>query len=492
MEAARAHHGHAVVLRSLWLLFVYVSFLGLTVSAPFVATLGYVWVDTFQPQSVAYIVLNQLPVALIMGAVAFGGYLLLDRRSPPPLTLQTVLQASMAIWVTLTMVWAQVPDAGWVKWDWAFKTIAFATFIPFVIRSRVQIEAFAQTYVFALAANFVPFGVKVLISGGGYGVNLGLQGGNSGLAEGGLLSTSCLMAVPLAIFLSAHSQLIPKLKIMPLVYWAIAGLAVVTAIGTYERSALVGLVVLGVYMWVRTRHKLGFGLLLAVVTCLMIYKSSGAWDSRVSTIANYQDDGSAIVRLLVWKWTLGFTATHPLGGGFMAFLIDHVEIPGGGSDPGRTEFARAFHSIYFEVLGEHGYPGIVMFLLLAGSTFFILRRLARKARPHPELQWVVGLADALQSGLAVFMTSGAFVGIAFQPMFWYFISMGICLNAYMWRVERQVPEVVAGWRAAVRGQATLPPSTPGLPDWRDRPARPAAANGPARSSSALVRPWPGS
>ena len=92
----------------------------------------------------------------------------------------------MAIWVTLTLIWAQVPDAAWEKWDWAFKTVAFATFLPFVIRSRVQIEAFAQTYVFSLAANFVPFGLKVLISGGGYGRDLGLVGGNSGLGGGGI------------------------------------------------------------------------------------------------------------------------------------------------------------------------------------------------------------------------------------------------------------------------------------------------------------------
>ncbi len=179
---------------------------------------------------------------MIMAIAALGGYLLVDRRSPPPLTLQTVLQISMAVWVSLTLIWAQVPDAAWVKWDWAFKTIAFATFIPYVIRSKVQIEAFAQTYVFSLAANFVPFGLKVLKSGGGYGVNLGLQSGNSGLAEGGLLSTCCLMAVPLAFYLAAHSQLIPKLKILPLAYWAIAILSIVTAIGTYERSALLGLV----------------------------------------------------------------------------------------------------------------------------------------------------------------------------------------------------------------------------------------------------------
>jgi putative inorganic carbon (hco3(-)) transporter len=459
---------------------MFVSFLGLSASAPFIATLGYVWVDTFQPQAVAYIVLNQLPVALIMGMVAVGSYLLLDRRSPPPLTLQTVLHLGMLVWVTTTLIWAVVPDAAWSKWDYVWKTLIFTAFVPYVIRSRVQIEAFAQTYVFSLAANFVPFGLKVLISGGGYGINLGLQAGNAGLAEGGFLSTSCLMAVPLAIFLSAHSQLIPKLKVLPLAYWAVAGLAVVTAIGTYERSALVGLVVLAIYMWIRTRHKLGLGIVLAIGTCLVIYTSSGTWDSRVSTIATYQSDSSALVRLLVWKWTLNFTATHPLGGGFMAFIIDHVELPAVGNDPGHIEFSRAFHSVYFEVLGEHGYPGLLIFLALAGSTFFMLRRVARKAAAYPELRWVTGLADALQSGLAVFMTCGAFVGIAFSPMFWYFISMSVALHAYMLRVERQqtVPATAANpdWRAVVAnqagGQQSPPPGTPG---WRNRPALKTAA-----------------
>lgn len=459
------------MLRSLWLLFLYISFVGLSCSAPFVATLGYVWVDTFQPQAVAYLILNQLPVAMIMGVIALGGYLMLDRRSPPPLTMQTALQISMACWITLTMLWAQAPEAGWVKWDWAFKTVAFAAFIPFVIRSRVQIEAFAQTYVFSLAANLVPFGLKVLMSGGGYGMNLGLQSGNSGLAEGGLLSTNCLMIVPLAIFLASHSQLIPKLKVLPLGYWAIAALSVITAIGTYERSALIGLVVLGAYMWMRTKHKFGFGIVAVIAVCLVVYTTSSAWNDRVATIGDFQKENSAYTRVLVWKWTLGFTATHPFGGGFMTYLVNSIELPPNGADPGHIEFGRAFHSIYFEVLGEQGYPGLVIFLLLAGSTFLMLRRVAKNARPYPELRWVVGLADALQSGLAVFMSSGAFVGIAFQPMFWYFIALSISLKAYMWRVEHQAEAGPGGRPTAAFlsvGEGVLPPGSTG---WRKRTRR---------------------
>jgi putative inorganic carbon (HCO3(-)) transporter len=418
--------------------------------------LGYVWVDTFRPQDVAYIILNQLNVAMIMGIVAIGGYLLLDRRAPPRLTLETVLQIGMVLWVNLTMLWAQVPDAAWDKWDWAFKTLVFATFVPWVIRSRVQIEAFAQTYVFSLAANFVPFGLKTLISGGGYGTNLGLAQGNSGLAEGGLLSTVCLMAVPLAIHLAQHNQLMPRLKLVPLGYWFIAGLAVVTAIGTYERSALIGIIVLGIFMWVRSRHKVGYGVVALIVASLLIYTTSSAWNARVSTIGNFAQENSAYTRVLVWRWTLQFTAMHPFGGGFQTSLINHIELPANGDQPATVEYGRAFHSIYFEMLGEQGYPGLALFLLITATTFIKLRRLAKRAVAYPELDWVVSLSNALQSGLAVFMTSGAFVGIAFQPMYWYFIAMSISLNAYMGRVENQATSPATGWRGLAARAVVAP------------------------------------
>ena len=458
------------MLRSLWLLFLYVSFLGISTNAPFVATLGYVWVDTFRPQDVAYIVLNQIPVALVMGAAALGLYLLLDRRSPPRLSLETGLQIALVIWVNVTMLWAQVPAAALEKWDWAFKTLAFAAFVPLVIRSRVQIEAFAQTYVFSLAANFVPFGLKTLISGGGYGTNLGLAQGNTGLAEGGLLSTVCLMAVPLAVYLSRHSQLIPRTIVVSVAYWFVAGLAIVTAIGTYERSALVGIIVLAIYMWLRTKHKLGLGIIVAIGACLIVYATSSAWNERVATIGDFQKENSALTRILVWKWTLGFAASHPFGGGFQSYLVNHIEFPATADNPATEEFGRAFHSIYFEMLGEQGYPGLALFLSITAVTFIKLRRLSTKARPHPELQWVVGFSDALQSGLAVFMTSGAFVGIAFQPMYWYFIAMSISLNAYMRRVENQDTGPQAGWRRIVASITSGSASLPGRTGWLNGPA----------------------
>jgi O-antigen ligase len=145
----------------------------------------------------------------------------------------------------------------------------------------------------------------------------------------------------------------------------------------------------------------------------------------------------------------------------MSYLIDHVEVLPADGEPGYIQIGRAFHSIYFELLGEQGYPGLAMFLATIGIAMFRLGRSAERARGNPELHWVAGLSEALQNGLAVFLASGAFVGIAFQPMCWYFVALSISVNAYLWRVEHQRTEATTGWRSRTEAGG-----------WRNRRAAP--------------------
>ena len=459
------------MLRSLWLLFVYLSFLGLGTQAPFILTLGYIWVDTFQPQGVAYIILNQLPVAMIMGAAAVGSYLLLDRRSPPRLTIITVLQISLAVWVTMTTLWAVLPDAAWEKWDWAFKTLVFTAFIPFVIRTRVHIESFIQVYVFSLMANLVPFGLKMAISGGGYGQSLGLAGGNTGLGEGATLAGISVMVIPLLLFLRQHAQLVPSNFMFRQMYLGLSVLAVLTSIGTFERTGLVGLLVLGGAIFLKSRRKIMVAVIGTVAVAGIMYTTTSAWNARISTIGNYQQDGSAMTRILVWKWTLDYVSTHPLGGGFMMYGINHIEhAPDEEHPAGTVEFGRAFHSVYFEVLGEHGWPGIAMFLGIAVASLVALQRAARQVKGIPELRWAGELASSLQVSLVVLLACCAFIGIAFQPWLHYLFAMSVSLPEC---VRRMVTA-----RAAQTGE--VPPSGI-LTSWRSRAVKPAvgiAAGGP--------------
>jgi probable O-glycosylation ligase (exosortase A-associated) len=417
--------------------------------APFVFTLVYEWTDLFYPQMVAPALLGALPLSMICALSAFGFYLM-DRRAPPRFNLRIALTFALALWVTLTTTWAEAPDAAWFKWNWAFKTVLFAAFIPFSIRSRVQIEAFLLVYLASCAAHLLPIGLKTMAGGGGYNVNLTLLGVNqSAWSESSMASAVCILSMPLLLSVARHSVLLPYDRLRKFAAIGVALAYVPAAIGTFARTAIIGFAVMGTGLWLRTRRKVvGMiigGVVLAGATVFM----SAQWESRISTIQDYQSENSAFVRILVWKWTLGYVADHPLGGGFNVYYINDIVIPAADSSAEPiVQHGRAFHSLYFEWLGEHGWPGLAMFLVLVGSCLLSLQRTIRRTRDHAELAWCNDYAKSLQLAIVVIMACGAFIGIGFQAAVWDLLSLSICLAEYARRALAKPAEtVVVPWHA---------------------------------------------
>ena len=433
-------------MRDLLLLAVYGCFLVLGAAAPFVLALGYVWVDAFRPQEVSYGLLTSLPVSMMMGAAAVGGWFLMDRRQPAPPGPIVVLLLFFALWCTMTTaLWAAVPTTAWWKWDWAFKTMVFAIFLPLAIRSRVQIEALLQVYLFSIAAHFVPFAGKTIIAGGGYGRNLGLIEGNSGLAEGATLATASLLLVPIALFLGRHTRLLPRRRLTRLLYLGLAIAAVVAAVGTYQRTALIGMAVLAVFVLFQSRRKWLTAIAICIGVSGVLFLTTDAWNERISTIRDYRQESSALTRLLVWQWTLGYVREHPFCGGFGVSEISRIVLPPRPEDEGpQTVIGRAFHSIYFEVLGEQGWVGLALFFGLVGAALLAQQEVIRRARRMAGFEWAVDLAKALRASLAVFLACGAFIGIAFQPMFYLLLAASAALLHQVRRsAALMVPETAA-------------------------------------------------
>jgi probable O-glycosylation ligase (exosortase A-associated) len=421
------------MVRSLYISLVYGVFLCGGFVAPFVLGLGYVWVDTFTPQNVAYSILNEFPVSVVMAVAAVGLYVLADRRDPPGLNAVSVLVAAMAAWVTFTTWYDPVAPAFAVgKWNWAIKTIVFSAFMPALFRSRVQIEALLQVWVFSLAGQFLPFAAKTILTGGKYGASYGLVAGNSGLAEGAHLATVCLMILPVIVHLARFSIILPRASGLRLMYGGLAVACLVACVGTFERTALVGAAVLAACMVLRSRRRLVYALLGAgaiAAASLYVATSNSDWGARMKTISAYPQENSAYVRILVWRWTLDFVQTHPWGGGFNAYVVDEIQVPGTPEQPGpTTETARAFHSIYFEMLGEHGFVGLALFVALCGASLLTLGRAACGARRIAGMAWCHDLARALQISLVVEMVCGAFIGIAFQAEIYYLFALAVMLR----------------------------------------------------------------
>ena len=421
----------------IYFVLVYVALLGAGIAAPFALTLGYVWVDLSYPQFLSTY-LAGVPVALVMGGAAIVGYLLADRGPAPASKLITILTLSMAIWVTLTSTWAVAPaDAAWDKWNWAFKTILFSAFIPYSIRSRTRIEAFLSVFAFAVAVHLIPGAIKTLLGGTGYSRAFGIIRSNSGILESSTLATIAVMLIPVLLSLQRHSMLLlPWPRLHRIVYSGYAILCAVAAVGTFARTAIVGFGALAAGGLVRSQHRIAAFILLVIALLGAIYLAPGEWHGRMETIDTYGEDTSALRRILVWKWTIEFAAVHPFGGGFNAFFVDQITLP-----DGSVAHGVAYHNAFIEVLGEHGWIGLALFVSLCLLTIWNLWRVQRQTLAIKECSWLNDLAGALLVSFFVLVGCANFIGIAFQPLFWYWFAISLCLREQASRegIERARP-----------------------------------------------------
>jgi hypothetical protein len=65
------------------------------------------------------------------------------------------------------------------------------------------------------------------------------------------------------------------------------------------------------------------------------------------------------------------------------------------------------------VLGEHGFPGLALFLLIAGTTWLSASRVIRACKQDPELRWLRELMAMTQVSMIAYLVAGAFLGLAY-------------------------------------------------------------------------------
>jgi O-antigen ligase len=218
-------------------------------------------------------------------------------------------------------------------------------------------------------------------------------------------------------------------------------------IGTEARTGLICIGVLVMLLLRDVKRRLLYLGLIGMAGLAAIPLLPNTFSSRMETISTYQADGSAASRLAVWGWTWDYVRDHPLGGGFEAYRQNSLLVKTVSSNTNgpvqvvdsqvSVDKARAYHSSYFEMLGEQGFPGLIMFLLLHGSGLVrmeILRR--RYLKDEGDKAWIAPLATALQSAQIIYLVGSLFVGIAFQPFVYMLLGVQIGFDTYVTRKSR--------------------------------------------------------
>ena len=431
-------------------------FLALGLKRPFIWVLAYIYIDIVAPQKVGWGPITALPLSLIAFVAAFAGWLILDRKEGSRFTLRQGLIALLLAYCGYTTVSADYPIEAMVKWNWVWKALFFAIFLPLTLRTKLRLEAAALVMVLAIGTIVINGGIKTALGGGGYGTLSLLVRENAGLYEGSILSTATIASIPLALWLARYGTIFrPDWR----VWLFTAGFvfaALLIPVGTAARTGLVCAAFLAVLMMRSVRHRFVYAGLAALALLAAVPFLPQSFLERMGTITEHEGDESASTRVQVWKWTLDYVERNPLGGGFDAYLGNsftyRTRTVTGTAPNLRVEYkevideGRAYHSSYYEMLGEQGWPGLGLWLWLQVLGLWQMERLRWQFRKtgQGERSWQWGLSTALQQAQLVYLLGALFVGIAYQPFIFMLIGLQCGLWSYVKRTTRT--EVKARFR----------------------------------------------
>ena len=178
-----------------------------------------------------------------------------------------------------------------------------------------------------------------------------------------------------------------------------------------------------------------------------------SWHQRMVTIGSSGEerDASAQGRLLAWEFATKLALARPFGGGFECFTQQNYMIyaPDIVSSDGKYQDA---HSIYFEILGEHGFVGLIIFLGLMIIGWKTANKIIKITQNSPSHKWAYDLASMIQVSVVGYAVGGAFLGLSyFDLLYHYFIILAVLLRI----VQQPITETLSFNRTPIPSQSII-------------------------------------
>lgn len=388
------------------------------------------WLGYMNPHRLAYGFAVDFPFAQIVALVTIAAMFIKNVPKKLQWTPETTVLMMLVIWMFITTLFADIPGAAWDKWDkvWKVQLFIFLTVILITTPERLNL----LIWVIALSLGFygVKGGIFTIQTGGNYLV-LGPE--DSFIGTRGEIGTALNMTIPLMRYLQLTAKKV-WIKHGLTVAMVLTGFAV---IGTQSRGAFLGLMVVLFFLVLKSRKRFFFTIMIVVAGYSIYNFMPSEWKARMHTIETYEEDASAMGRIDAWQFAIHKANESPVvGGGF--------EVTAG---------RRAAHSIYFQMLGEHGYVGLFLFLLLGITTWHGASWIRRQVKNDEERHWMGDLAAMTQVSLVAYASGGAFISQAYFDFFYHLVAViAICRIILMKERAKQKPKT----RPAIPNSQAMP------------------------------------
>lgn len=387
---------------------------------PHIGLMVWCWLAYMNPHKLCWGFARGLPFSQLTALAMLSGLLVSREPKRIPWAAPNVLLLLFTGWMFLTTQFAFNPAAAWVKWSMVWKIQLTTFLIMMVMNTKSRIENIVGVMALSLGLYGAKGGLFTVLTGGSYkvwGPDGTFIGGNN---EIGL---ALIMTVPLLryIQISATKIWMRRAMIATMVFCLLA------IAGTQSRGALLGMVAMLLFLIRNSPHKFTLLIGLVIALPLLFAFMPESWHERMHSIKTYDQDASAMGRINAWHAAVNIARDNLLGGGFKCLVLSstfQLYAP-------NPEDLHDAHSIYFEVLAEHGFIGLFLFLAVGLSTWLLSSRVIRNAKRSPGLKWIVDLCSMIQVSLVGYAVSGLFLGLATFDLYYNLIAVVIACYGYI-------------------------------------------------------------
>lgn len=403
-------------MRDIFVTVLILSTLPFILGRPYIGVLAWSWIGYMNPHRLTWGFAFDFPFAQIIAITLIISFVLSKESKQVPWTRESVVLLLLTLWMFLSTIFSAYPWLAWVIWDkvWKIQLITFITMI--LMKSRERIDLLVWVIVLSLGFYGVKGGLFTVATGGHY---LVLGPAESFIATRGTIALALNMVIPLMRYLQLRATKT----------WVRHGLTVAmiltgfAVIGTSSRGGFLAFIAMGFMMMMKMRRK-SLYVLLAIPIALLIFSfMPSEWEERMATLTNpdiAEENASAHNRIQAWIFAYETALQHPwMGGGFEIFS---------GVDA---------HSIWFEVLGENGFVGLGLYLLLWIMIWRTASWIKKAGKRDEEIKWMADLAGMLQASLVAYAVGGTFVGMAHFDLFYHLVAIVVLLKVVLHSHLRQ-------------------------------------------------------
>ncbi len=420
------------------LLIVSIVVLGalLALRRPWIGIMVWTWLSIMNPHRFAYGFAYDAPLAAVTALCTLIGLLVTRDKASPVKGAPVAWLLVFMGWITLSWLFGISPSSDYPQWDKVMKIYFMVIVGLALLHTKEHIICLAWVAAGSLALLGAKGGVFTVLTGGNYRV-WGPPG--SFIHDNNEFALSLVMTIPLLRFLQLQLRNRWGRHLMTLTMLLCAA----AALGTHSRGALLAMSAMAIVLWWRGKSRVLGGVVIVIAAIALVSFMPEEWSARMSSIGEYKEDRSAMGRISAWWNAFGIAKSYPLGVGFNAARPELFAMYSPYPD-----YVHAAHSIYFQVMGNHGFIGLFIFLGIFVSTYVAAGRLRKEAARHPQAAWCDALGAMCQVSLIAFGVGGAFLSLSYFDLPYNIMMLVVVARAWVarraWQTE-PVPKV--SWRS---------------------------------------------